>query len=108
MEGQASIPGKYMIDFLEEDEKWMEQRRNAERQKYVEFFADVDWSEYTHDKMIERYGKEKIENEEKLKVKKQELTNVGKRLLEKQKNSSYDKFRKQFKDVFDNIDYKVI
>jgi hypothetical protein len=106
VEGRASIPGKYMMDFIEEDNKWIEERKtNLYLRPMEEFLKNVDWSNYTHEKMMERYENERKEKAEKMKEKKQELTNIGKRMIEKRQNSAYAKFREQFKDVFDKVNF---
>jgi hypothetical protein len=65
IEGRASIPGKYIIDFIDEDEKLMEERYKKMLQPMNDLLKDVNWSDYTQEKMLERYEIERKEHDEK-------------------------------------------
>jgi hypothetical protein len=96
-----------MVDFIEDDERWMDARAIKMYKPIQDILDTVNWDDYTDEKMMARYEKERIEHEAKMKEKKQELTNIGKRLIEKRKNSTYDKFRKQFSNIYDEVDFKL-
>jgi hypothetical protein len=101
VEGASTIPGKYIMEFREEDEKWMERRRMKMIQPYVEFAKDIVWTDYTFKAMNERYIQKRIEKKKEIKEKQQELTNIGKKMLEKKQTyQRYSQFRERFNDVF--------
>ena len=108
IEGASTIPGKYIMDFREEDEKWMERKKQQALKPYLELAEKVDWSQYTVDKMPERYHLFKKKEEEEFGNQKQELTNLGKRMLEKKETfKRYGKFRERFKDVYDENNFSI-
>lgn len=108
MEGGASIPGKYLMDFKEEDEKWLERTRDKFMEPYREIYALIDWNEYSQGKMVVRYEKEREDELNKLKERKKELTNAGKRMLaKKEEYKSYSGFRQRFRDVFKELDFTI-
>lgn len=106
IEGASTIPGKYIMDFKEEDERWIEKKRQEALQPYLELAKKVDWSQYTIEKMPERNQAYMQKKKEELDSQKKQLTNLGKRMIEKKEAyQRYGKFRERFKDVFDNNDF---
>jgi hypothetical protein len=106
IEGASTIPGKYLIEFKEEDEKWMQKKELEMYKPFKEILDKVDWKDYTLEIMVEKSNKELAEKRLKLKEKKKELTNIGKRMIEKKAaNNNYSGFRERFKDVFEENDF---
>jgi hypothetical protein len=109
IEGQSTLPGKYIMDWRIEDEKWMEQQKMKKLKPYLEIEKQIDWSEYTLEKMVERNNKNTLEARTKIHNKQQELTNLGKKMLEKKKTyQRYNDFRERFKDVFEDSKYSAL
>jgi len=109
VEGLSNIPGKYIMDFREEDEKWMQRRYEKLSRPYKEIADQIDWSKYSFEAMVERGHKENLERKTQIHQKQQELTNIGKRMLEKKDNySRYSNFRERFKDVFSDPKFSVL
>ncbi len=103
VEGASTLPGKYIMEFREEDEKWMMKKKQEMIKPYQDVIEKMDLNEYTFDKMVLRNQKRELVEQEKMNEKKKELTNLGKRMIEKRKNlssSKYAEFRERFKDVF--------
>lgn len=101
VEGCSTLPGKYMMDFREEDEKWMRRREEKMLQPYNEMAKDIDITQYTFEKMNEKYRKDTANKLKQIKNKQKELTNIGKKMLEKKEQyKSYSEFKQRFKDVF--------
>lgn len=106
VEGASTLPGKYIMDFKEEDEKYMKKLEEKYLEPYKELHNKVDWSKYSFEKMLERRIQKDVQKQEKLEERKQELTNTGKRMLEKKEMfSRYNNFREKFKDVFEDNNF---
>ena len=101
VEGTSTLPGKYMMDFKEEDEKWMKRREEKMLRPYNEMAKDIDFSKYTLEKMNEKSRKDQALKILEVKNKQKELTNLGKKMLDKKEAyKNYGEFRERFKDVF--------
>jgi hypothetical protein len=101
VEGCSTLPGKYMMDFKEEDEKWMKRREEKMLQPYAEMAKDIDITQYTFEKMNQKFRKDTTNNLQQIKNKQKELTNLGKKLLEKKEQyKNYSGFKERFKDIF--------
>ena len=101
VEGTSTLPGKYMMDFKEEDEKWMKRREEKMLSPYNEMAKEIDFSKYTFEKMNEKSRKDQALRLQGVKNKQKELTNLGKKMLEKKESyKNYGEFRERFKDVF--------
>jgi hypothetical protein len=101
VEGTSTLPGKYMMDFKEEDEKWMKRREEKMLRPYNEMAMKIDFSKYTLEKMNEKSRKDQALKIQEVKNKQKALTNLGKKMLEKKEAyKNYDEFRERFKDVF--------
>jgi len=101
VEGTSTLPGKYMMDFKEEDEKWMKRREEKMLSPYNEMAKEIDFSKYTFEKMNEKSRKDQDLRLQGVKNKQKELTNLGKKMLEKKESyKNYGEFRERFKDVF--------
>jgi hypothetical protein len=108
IEGLSDIPGKYIMDFKEDDEKWMKRQEEKRLAPYKEIAKKVDWSNYSVEKMVERRNQELQVKKEEINKKKQELTNIGKKMLEKKETfTNYSKFKNRFKDVFHDPKFSV-
>jgi hypothetical protein len=108
VEGMSDIPGKYIVDFKEEDEKWMQKQNEKKLAPYKEMSKNTDWSNYSVEKMVERRNHEFQLKKEEINNKKQELTNIGKKMLEKKETfSNYSKFKNRFKDVFEDPKFSI-
>lgn len=106
MEGRSTIPGKYIMDFREEDEKYIKRKEEKAIAPYKELAKQVDWSKYSLENMIERRKNKDLENINLLEDRKKQLTNLGKRMLEKKATyERYSDFRERFKDVFDDNNF---
>lgn len=109
IEGQSTLPGKYIMDWRIEDEKWMEQEKMKRLKPYLEIQKQIDWSKYSLENMVERNNKNTLEARTKIHNKQQELTNLGKKMLEKKKTyQRYNDFRERFKDVFEDSKYSAL
>lgn len=105
VEGLSTIQGKYIMDFKEEDEKWMKLMDEKRLAPLNELLKKVDFSNYTMEKMNERFEQESNENRRRIEDKRKQLTNIGKKMLEKKEQyKTYTEFRTRFKDVFDQND----
>ena len=105
VEGVSKMPGKYIVDFLDEDEKWMKMREQKMLSKFNEAMKNTDLVEYTEEIMAHRAYIDRINsrNENIRKIK--QMTNLGKRMIEKdQVLQTYGGFRARFKDVFKDLD----
>jgi hypothetical protein len=101
VEGTSTLPGKYIMDFREEDEKWMKQREEKMLQPYQEIAKTIDFSKYTFVAMNEKYRKDSLNKLKEMKIKQKELTNLGKKMIEKKETyKNYNEFKERFKDVF--------
>jgi hypothetical protein len=108
IEGMSDIPGKYIMDFKEDDEKWMKRQEEKRLAPFKEIAKKIDWSNYSVEKMVERRNQEFQVKKEEINKKKQELTNIGKKMLEKKETfSNYSKFKNRFKDVFHDPKFSV-
>lgn len=105
VEGVSKMPGKYIVDFLNEDEIWMKMREQKMLSKFNEAMKNTDLAEYTEEIMAHRAYIDRInsKNENIRKIK--QMTNLGKRMIEKDKVlQTYGGFRARFKDVFKDLD----
>jgi len=101
VEGTSTLPGKYIMDFREEDEKWMKQREEKMLQPYEEIAKTIDISKYTFESMNEKYRRDSANKLKEIKNTQKELTNLGKKMIEKKETyKNYNDFRERFKDVF--------
>jgi len=106
IEGASSLPGKYLMDFKYDDENYIKKKTEELNRPYMELAKKVDWQEYTLEKMLIRTQKGQFEEKNKLIIKKKELTNLGKRLLEKKKvYQTYSNFRERYNDVFEENEF---
>lgn len=107
MEGKSSIPGKYIMDFNKEDQEWMDRREQKMLQPYNEMAALINWDQYDLKHMNLKYYNEVKKLKEDQEEKKKELTNIGKKMLEKKiEFQKYSQFRQRFKDVFKENDFE--
>ena len=105
VEGASSLPGKYIIEFHEEDRQWIKRQDDKMMAPFMPLINSIDWSKYTTETVAERHYKQVQEEREVFKQKYKELTNIGKRLSErKNKNNIYSSFREKFKDVFEPLE----
>jgi hypothetical protein len=101
VEGTSTLPGKYIMDLREEDEKWMKRREEKMLQPYLEMAKDINFSKYTFEAMNEKYGRDKSNKLQEIKNKQKKLTNLGKKMMEKKETyKNYSEFKERFKDVF--------
>lgn len=107
LEGSSNLPGKYIMQFHDQDLEWMKRREEKMVQPYKDFAATVEWKDYTLEKMTQKCNKEELEARNKHAERKKELTNIGKKLLDKKKayQNNYNNFRSRFKDVFKENDF---
>jgi hypothetical protein len=109
IEGMSTIPGKYIMDFREEDEKWMQRQREKKSAPYMEISKQIDWSKYNCENMVERHNKNLMNCRLNIQEKQKELTNIGKKMLEKKKSyERYSNFRERFADVFDDPKFSAL
>jgi hypothetical protein len=109
IEGTSSIPGKYMVDFKAQDEKWMENKLAIRSAPYLEISKQIDWSKYTLEEMVNRSNAKTLEKRQEINKKQQQLTNLGKKMLEKKQTyQTYNNFRERFKDVFSDPKYSAL
>ena len=101
IEGMSTIPGKYIMDYRAEDEIWMNKQLDIRSAPYVEISKQIDWTKYSCDEMVRRNAENTLAKREQIHNKQQELTNIGKKMLEKKQTyTAYNNFRERFKDVF--------
>jgi hypothetical protein len=106
LEGMSNIPGKYMADFREEDLAWIKRREIKMNSHLIKLAEQVDWSKYSIEKMSERFHEEQHVNKQSHAAKQQELTNFGKKMLEKkQQFQNYKNFKQRFSDIFETNDH---
>lgn len=97
--------GKYMVDFDKDDEEYRKNREAKLIEQYNTDLAKVDLNEYTMEKMSTRYLIEKEQKEKEVKNELAQLTNIGKKMMDKKdKFKKYKKFRIQFTDIYSNCE----
>jgi hypothetical protein len=105
IEGVSKMPGKYISDMLDEDQLWMKARENKLLKKIDDALMVVDKSKYTIEIMAQRNFNENIKNRKESKIKIKQMTNLGLKMMEKEKQlKAYSNFRSRFKDVFKEFD----
>lgn len=100
------LKGKYYMDFKEEDEKWIKEQEEKRLAPLQKVYDMVDLSNYSTTAMSDRYHNRVKELQEENKNKQKELTNLGKKMLEKkEKFKSYSQFREKFSDVYEELNF---
>jgi len=108
VEGVSKMPGKYIVDFLDEDEKWMQMREKKILDKYEEKLKNIDLTPYTIENMAQKEYYENINKKKEVKNKMIQYTNLGKKMIEKDKQlQTYSGFRGRFKDVFKDFENEI-
>lgn len=105
VEGVSKMPGKYIVDFLDEDEKWMQMREKKILDKITDKLNSIDLTIYTDENMAQKAYFENMNKRKVYKLKIKELTNLGKKMQEKnQYLQTYGGFKSRFKDVFKDFE----
>lgn len=102
------LKGKYLVDFHNDDKEWMEKKCEQRLLPYQKVLDVVDMSQYNEVTMSKRHHDRKNSELMMLKEKKSELSNIGRKMLEKKgKYKAYSDFRIRFKDVFESIEFGI-
>ena len=98
------LTGKYYVDFDRDDIEYRNQIFNRMMSPLYEKLEKLDPGEFTQEKLIEQNNIKEMKAKQEFENKKLELTNLGKKMLEKKtKYKSYDNFRKNYKDIFEEF-----
>ncbi len=102
VEGVSRMPGKYISDMLDDDEKWMRIREKKMFGKMEERLSSIkDLSIYSEENMTQRYYEENFKKRKEIKNKMKQYTNLGKKMIEKDLHiQTYAGFRSRFRDIF--------
>jgi hypothetical protein len=107
VEGASTIPGKYHMELYDQAINYYKNEYEKSLEPYRQMELRVDWSNYTLEKMVEKYHQDRKIKRSEMKEKAQQLTNLGKKMLEqKEKFQGYSEFRQRFQDVFEEFDFK--
>jgi hypothetical protein len=97
------LKGKYIVDFDNDDLEYRKRIDQKRIEVVTKVIAQVNMDEFTPSKMSEKYLIKREKEKAELKEEFNNLTNLGKKMLEKKNNyQRYAKFRINFKDVFEN------
>lgn len=100
------LKGKYYMDFKEEDEKWIKEQEEKRLAPLQNIYDMVNLEEYSTTAMSARYHNKLKEVRESNKLREKELTNMGKKMLDKrEKFKSYSQFREKFSDVYETLNF---
>lgn len=107
-ENVHGLKGKYYVDFIEDDKRWMDEQMNKSLKPFVDKYETLDLSTLTPDNVSKAYNDEIQEHKNSILERKKELTNLGKRMMEKkEKYKEYNQFREKYRDIYEKFDFSI-